>query len=620
MPIQPSTYQTNFPITAHQLNQDMYTYDGSYFNSNGVMFHSNRPLMSESYQVNSIVSAAKTGSLTVIGGSQGDAISILDNAALFGLGADFPGNFATFWSVGAISPGSAGGAYIYGGWAWLCTFLPVGPFSSTASTYGNVWSLGVAGTGEGITGTLQDIGCMQPGSATQNNCGFALDLVERISSSATPVQIYAPTMFAVDAAGSSNALVSNTATSTGQTPRFVEIWMGVTPPYGNTVATIPVPISTVATSTTFSSSTLNTTINQTFNLLNNPPMLNVQLQNTSTIASGAITTVPFTTTPQLDNYSGFSTASQHYIVPLSGMYLCHANIIYNIGFNVGSGYVGFSVNTNTLAGGSYNATPSGAINTGISCTKVIGLNQGDTVSVFTQLNNGTDFANGNVSRFLMGWMSPINTTTQSWTPPDVTGFQFQAGNAPGTAASGLVTIMNTKLANDINFLLNRPYCQVHQTTAQTGLANTTWTSILMQSTVTQIHGQLQDNYNGWNAGANHYVAPVNGWYLAVEEIAAATTSTANSHFQILAGFSVPTSGGVTSPTSTGGSGSAPPDVYQQIMVANGGTWPSGATGMGLYYLLAGETIAPVAKYIGATWATDTTHNFASHFSVFWMSN
>jgi hypothetical protein len=612
MPVEPSTYRTNYPLTAHQLNQDLYTYDGSYFNSNGVAFHSNRPIMSESYQVASVMLAGKTGSLTVVGGTQGDAISIIDNAALFGLGADYPGNFATFWSIGAISPGSAGAAGIYGGWAWLCTFLPVGPFSNTSSTYGNVWSLGVSASNQGLGTPLQDIGCMQPGSAVHNNCGFALDLVERISASPTPVQVYAPTMFLVDPAGTSNQLVVNTASTTGQTPRFCEIWMGVTPPYGATVGAIPTPIPSIGTATTISSATLNTSIGNTFNLLNNPPMLNVQLQNTSTVPSGAITTVPFTATPQLDNYSGFSTASQHYIVPLSGMYLCHANIIYNIGWNVGSGYVGFSVNTTTFAGGSYNATPNSAINTGISVTKVLDLNQGDTVSVFTQLNAATDFGNANVSRFLMGWLAPINTTTQAWTPPDVTGFQFQAGNQPGNGTGQLVPLLNTKIANDINFLLNRPYCTVHQTSTQTGIAQTTWTSITMQSTVGMMHGSRGDNYNGWSTAANHYVAPVSGWYLAVEELNCATTATANSHYQVIAGFSVPTSGGVTAPST--------PDWYQQIQVSLSGTWPSGATGMGLYYLLAGETIAPVAQYIGATWATDVTHNFDSHFNVFWMSN
>src|SRR5277367_6244638 len=108
MPIQPSSYRTNYPITAHQLNQDMYTYDGSYFGANGVMFHSNRPMMNETYQTPSIITAAKGGSFTTLGGTDGDAISILDTAAYYGTGSDGPGDFARFQSSGAVAPGSAG--------------------------------------------------------------------------------------------------------------------------------------------------------------------------------------------------------------------------------------------------------------------------------------------------------------------------------------------------------------------------------------------------------------------------------------------------------------------------------------------------------------------------------
>ena len=165
MPIQPSTWQTNFPLTAHQLNQDMYTYDGSYFNSNGVAFHSNRPLMYESYQIPSILAAAKGGSFTILGGSQGSAISVVDNAALFGSGSDYPGDYATFWSSGAIAPGSAGQPFEYGGWGLFFAFVPIGPFSGTSNTYGVVWL--EATSRVGIGSPLQDIGCMQPGSAAQ---------------------------------------------------------------------------------------------------------------------------------------------------------------------------------------------------------------------------------------------------------------------------------------------------------------------------------------------------------------------------------------------------------------------------------------------------------------------
>lgn len=608
MPIEPSTYRTNYPLTAHQLNQDMYSYDGSYFNANGVFFHSNRPHLYETYQLPSVLQAAKGGSFTILGGSQGSAISVIDNAALFGIGADFPSQYATFQSSGAIAPGSAGQAFVYGGWQLFFTFIPCGPFSGTSNTYGVVWCQQTTRTG--IGSPLQDIGCMQAGSTTQNNCGFAVDLIQRQTTD--PTQIYAPTMFLTDPAGQNNAVVANTTSTTGQTPRFGELWMGVSNGNGLTVSTIPAPLSTVSTSTTISSSTLNTSIGNTFNLLNNPPMLLVYTQSQATVTANVITNVPFTNTPQLDNYSKYSTASSHYIVPLSGMYLLHANIIFATSWNNGTGYVGFSVNTTVINGGSYNATPVGAQNTAISATKVLDLNQGDTVSVFAQTQSGTTFGSANVSHFLMNWLSPINATTQTWTPPDVTGFQWAAGNQPGNSAGQLVPLMNTKIANDINFLLNRPYCTVHQTSAQSALAQTTWTSITMQSTVGQIHGSNGDNYAGWSSGSNHYVAPVAGWYLAIAELNAATTSTGNSHFSLLCGFSVPTSGGVA-PSVT-------PDVYQQLLVSGIWTYPTGATGIGMYYLNAGETIAPVAKYIGATWATDVSHSFASHFNVFWISN
>lgn len=608
MPIQPSTWQTNFPLTAHQLNQDMYTYDGSYFNSNGVAFHSNRPLMYESYQIPSILAAAKGGSFTILGGSQGSAISVVDNAALFGSGSDYPGDYATFWSSGAIAPGSAGQPFEYGGWGLFFAFVPIGPFSGTSNTYGVVWL--EATSRVGIGSPLQDIGCMQPGSAARNNCGFAVDLINRATTA--PTAIYAPTMFLTDPAGTDVNVIANTSSTTGQTPRFGEIWMGVSNGNGTTVASIPVPIASIGTATTLSSSTMNTTIQQTFNLLNNPPMLNVQTQSQHTAPVNTNTNVPFTNTPQVDNYSKFSTANSNYIVPLTGVYLLHANIIFATSWNVGSGYVGFSVNTTQVNGGSYNATPVGAQNTGISATKVLDLNAGDTVSVYANVSTATDFGSANVSHFIMNWLAPINSSEQSWSPPDVTGFQFQAGNQPGTGTGGLVTIMNTKIANDINFLLNRPYCMVHQTTVQTSIAQTTWTSITMQSTVGQIHSSLGDNYSGWSAASNYYVAPVAGWYLAVAELNAATTATANSHYSLVCGFSVPTSGGVTAPTK--------PDWYQEMLVSNTWTYPTGATGIGLYYLLPGETIAPVAQYIGATWGTDVTHGFASHFNVIWMSN
>lgn len=631
MPIIPSTYATLTPITAHQLNQDMFTYDGSFFGGNGTFFHSNRPILLEAYATNSVIQASKGGSVTLMAGTaqtQGLAFSILDNAGLYGSGSDFPGDAASFSSAGAIAPGSNGVAGQYGGWMLFTAFVPLTNFSGTGNDYGVVWYLNALGS------PLQDIGCITQGSSTRSNCGFAVDLIQRqfqagITASGsvittTPAAIYQPAVAALDPAGTTVDVVANTGSTNGQTARFMELWMGVSNGNGLTVATIPVPLSTVTTSTTLSSSTLNTTIQQTFNLLNNPPLLNVQNQNTGSITANSITACPFNFTPLVDNYSRYSTSSTHYIVPLPGMYFCHANIIYNTAFTVGSAMAGFQVNGTNYWGGAYNATPPAKQNTGASVTKLLDLNAGDTVSTVTEVSVGCGFGFANVSHFIMAWMCPISTSKQSWVPPDVTGFQFQAGTQPGTAATQLGGLMNVKIANDINFLLNRPYLTVHQTTAQTGLSQNTWSTIKMQSTVGTVHGSLGDNYAGWSTANNWYVAPVNGWYMVMGEVNAATTSTASSGNQLVAGFSVPTSGGVTSPATDNNGHAGQPDWYQQIMVTNSWTFPTMATGIGMYYLLAGETIQPCAMYqASATWSTDVTNRSgtaASHFDVIWMSN
>ena len=458
---------------------------------------------------------------------------------------------------------------------------------------------------------------MCQGSDVYNNCGFAVDLIERNFN--VPGEIYAPAVFAVDPSGQNNAIVANTLSTTGQTPRYSEIWMSVLNGNGTTVPSIPVPIASIGTATTLTSATLNTTIGNTFNLLNNPPMLNVEVQSTAAITANTIRIVPFTATPSIDNYSKYNKTTSQYTVPLSGIYLCHANVIYATNWNVGVGVVGFSVASSIFWGGAYNATPPGAQNSAISVTKMLDLNAGDIVEVVTETSTSSNFGTANVSHFIMTWMAPINSSKQTWVPPDVTGFQFSAATPPGTAATGLVTVLNTKLANDINFLLNKPYLTVHQSTGSATQSVNAWHPMTMQSTVGLVHGSLGDNYSGWSSANNNYVAPVSGWYLAIAELNASTITTANSYNSLIAGFSVPTSGGFTSPTS----GGAPPDWYQQLNVSNSWTYPTGATAMNVYYLLAGETIAPVAQYksgTATTWTTDITHGFLSHFNCIWMSN
>lgn len=426
MPVMPGTFATSVPVTAHQLNEELYTYDGSYFGANGVMFHSNRPLLAETFTGVLAVGAAPGGTFTAVGGVGQDAISVIDNAALFGSGADYPGDQASFTSVGAVAPGSSGIPGYAGGWNLVTGFVPLGKFSTTASCYGTSWAAG--GT------ALLDIGTMQPGSATWHNCGFAMDLVERQAGVVTPWQ---PVVFAQDSAGVKNTVQSNTVSTVGETPRFTEVWVGVQNGYGATVATVPSPASMITGVTPVTSGLLNTTIRDVFNLMNYPPMLNVQVASYGqAVGAGSVATVEFTQTPQVDSYSGYTVSTWTYTVQLPGWYLCHANITFSS--TSGEFTAGFDVNGTVYWGGTYNAITSGAIPTGVAVTKVLDLEAGDTVSVVVEpTTNATVGGSSYESRWIMTWLSPLSGGMLR-NPPDVTGFQLAAGTAPES-----VTTLNT---------------------------------------------------------------------------------------------------------------------------------------------------------------------------------
>ncbi len=766
MPVSPSTWITNNPITAHQLNNDLYSIDGSYFNANGTMFHSNRPLLIETYTNISTftIPAPVGGRWTVLGGVAGNGISLLDNAALYGSGADGPGDAAKYQSAGAVAPGSSGISGVAGGWNLVFSFIPLGPFTGTNSAFAAGWYLNQT--------ALQAMGPIQPGSALYQNCGFAVDLVDRVQLQSGTLQTAA---FALDPAGRASTIASNISTTTGITPRLTELWCGVNNGNGNLVTAVPSPMTAITGTTPLTSADFNTTIQQTFDLLNYPPMLHVEENAGGTFSGGVTTTVSFISeAPLVDNYSGFSAAAgSTYSVPLPGLYFCHATVpleptggIAGVGTNV-TFSVGFLVNGTEYHSGWYNVGAVTSMPYGAAATKILDLHAGDQVSAFVrataeeQLNfagTSTVFAH-----FTMVWLGSISTGIQHWSPPEVTGFQFQAATPPGpplnpnpfftssagwgasngsftvsssppagapypdaglftvsstagasmnqasapfavtpasqyalsawvwtpstvatigfnwndpfgsyistgwssypvpastwwqvttmaTAPAGagyaypvlapkdtvnsslyatavqaglgqplLAPLLHSKVVNDVNFLLQRPYLLSYQSTAQTGLsASTNFYSPAMQSVGGLVHGSLGDNYGGWSAAGNCYAAPVAGWYLALAEVAMSTVNTGGTG-TLVAGFSVPTSGGVTSPVSPQGQ----PDWYQALRAAANGTWPTGATAIGCYYLLPGETIAPSAWYRSTaptTWNTDVTHSFPSHFECIWVSN
>ena len=109
IPTPPSTWVAG-PLPPQQLNVDEYSSDGTGFGATGALFHANRPVLFETITNSKQLTASATGTWNASGGSPTTAFqSCLDTSALFGLGADNPGVYATY-TFGANVTGGAGSA------------------------------------------------------------------------------------------------------------------------------------------------------------------------------------------------------------------------------------------------------------------------------------------------------------------------------------------------------------------------------------------------------------------------------------------------------------------------------------------------------------------------------
>jgi hypothetical protein len=614
MPVTPSLYQGNIPVNAGQLNQDLYSYDGTYFAAQGTMFHANKPTAHEAYTgFTKLGKSSPNGTWFTYGGAIGNAISIVDTSALFGTGADLPGTQATYHSLGVTAPGSSGIPGQRGGWVLMFQTMPQDIFSGTPCAVGAGWAQIASGTSTSVI--RQNVGTIQVGNTLHKSCAFAVDLFP-ITNLTGP---FAPSVLVADPNSTQFTVVSNTApNSVGQTPRFTQIWAACDQNNGATVSTIPVPQTVFTSSTPISHQLLNNTINQTLTLLNYPPVLNVSANLSQTIPTGAVTKVQYGASQLIDTYHGWNTGTHAYTVPLTGVYFVHANIVYGIQSTSGQYQCGITVNgTNTFGPNYPPAMTNGKMQTAVAITRMLDLNAGDVVSAFglnTQAS-GTSLSNVYRSRLIMTWMNVVSASSgQTWTPPDVHGQLLTAGTPPGTGAGQLVPVFNSRIANDLNFCLNKPYLLARQATAQTALANTTWQTINMDTISGPVHGGVGDNYSGWDATNHRYQAKVPGWYMAVGEFSMVpNASTAGT---LAAALAVPSSGGL----APIGGALGPPDWYQELVpVTTGG--PSAATALGLYYLNTGETITPQVQWINASGTFGTSvSNFNSTFSVLWICN
>jgi hypothetical protein len=603
VPLPPSHYVSG-PVSPQQVNTDLYGIPAT--GPSGVLFHANRPLLSETVTVGG--TAYSSLSAQPVDGAGIQAFSVIDTTSLFCVGADSPGSNSQF-RFGNYVPSSAGSAGVAGGY-WLTWGFPcTGPVTSAPGGVG-------AGMAEGTANTFANIGTFQYGTTLHPNTPYYLDIVAPGSGSVTT---WKPAFWWLTA--STPTITGSTADTSGQVSRMGWLWQSVSQG-GSALSSVP---SVAQSWGTVSSAMLNG-MGSALALLNNPPVLRTSVTSGQSFASSSAVTVGFTSAPPVDNYAGWSTVNSWYTAPLPGLYLFCPTIAWGTASSSGQRWSGLRVSAGGTVvlwqGGAYAPPPVGPGVSGVGLTstaiaRVLSLHAGDTVGAYGWQSSGANLAlyTGYQTRLAGAYMTPLaaSGTVLSYTPP-VSNFRFQAGALSGTA---LTAALNARIGNDVSFLLNRPYFTGYQSTSQNGFANNATSQVTIDTLGALPRGGNGDSYAGWSTANSWYVSQEPGWYLVAAELYAtppsATTAT------LTASIFCSSSGGITPVHS--------PDEYQQVYdpIATGGAPPS-AFAMGVYYLDAGEYVYPMleAQGWGGTWGTyvntSATTTVHSQFSCWWVSN
>jgi hypothetical protein len=580
MPLNPASFPASEPPTAKQLNTALYTYTpGSNFTPTGVLFHANRPLLVEGLQVTLSQASSSSGSTTPLSGS-GNWKNYFDNASLFGGGADTAYDTANGWlnpgTPGSDGiPGSAGGHFVI--WGFPC-------FSATTNARG-------AGSYLIANGTAVS-GGKQLSSTTHDNASYVMDIVTTVSGQTTSL-----TGWCADTSGNPYAYRFNLTDYSGETTRFYGFWCGVVSG-GATVSSVPV-IPAWNSASTVTSTVLNTSaVGGPMTLLNNPPVLRVGTSlGGSSPGASTLSIVPLGGA-QVDTYSAWTSSASFYTVPVSGVYLVHGYVFYSTSTTNNVQAIIFINSATAVYGPAYQAVSG--INFGCEVTRLLDLEAGDIIQLAT-FTNGSNSYGSDLCRIMVTWMAALGTgSTVSFTPPD-TGYRWQAG----TSGNSLVTAFQQHLANDVSFLIQRPYLLAYQSTAQTGLSQNVFHTITMNTVSGIVHGSAGDPYGGWHTSSGgYYAAPVDGWYLVIAGYA--QSSLASGTASCLAGI-------LQTPA-----GSQSPDYYQHVSTTTTGLNP-GAEAIGVYYLRAGDTVQP--QYLqqdAGTFSTTVTAGHQSSFGVVWL--
>ncbi len=264
--------------------------------------------------------------------------------------------------------------------------------------------------------------------------------------------------------------------------------------------------------------------------------------------------------------------------------------------------------------GTFIATTSSTTQTTVSNQVILASVNGTVpaASAFVRLNViNLDTSTAQASFYIDDVVWSRWTSAVQYDPPDAT-FRWVSGTSPDL----LPAQFQDHLANDLGFLVHKPYFEAYQNTAQANLAVGAFSTVNLDSVTGIVHSDVSDSYTGATAsGFPHYTASVAGWYLVTGEVFTSSSSVVGT--TVTAAILAPTSGG-RAPSNT-------PDWFQQLTATSNATVGGGATVFGLYFLLAGETItlqvsgngysAPYSTLTG----TKNGGQVNSHLEICWCS-
>lgn len=583
MPQDPRTWNPNDYVSASYLDYDLYAAGSGYpvslqFVPNGIRWHSQKAV----YKAvilgsNQTLASGGTWKQIFTGGVQPQVI--VDNAGLYGAHMD-PAHTGIIQDV-ILSSGGGFPLTQGGGWYLMSGFVPT---NSTGGT--NNVSAGLAQNA--LTPNLW--GTQQKAIQVTGVCTpFVLDLVDTSTNTYT---------LAASSNGTTAASIPVTTDGSGTIPSFSAHWVGTN--IGFTTGT-PAPVPSWTSASTITAALLNgaTGIQGPLRNLNFPPMFR------GYAGAGAGISVPTSTntnaplaTVSVDNYAGYSSPT--YTVPQAGLYLVHF-----IGlFNNFSGQCMAGVNINgTIYWGPAMPTPS-AGNVSATKTQIFSLNSGDTITPVLWQNSGSTQTTSTTTpcRMIIVKVSGAGVPSTLPAVPDVT-YRWTAGMQPDLSSA-----FNAHLANDLTFLTYKPYLMTYQTTATTGIGQSTSTRVSMNQNTGIVHGDNGDNYSGYSLSTYAYTVQRTGWYMGVGEIFMALPSLTTSPLSSFQVFVAP--GGITSS-----------DAYQSAFQTTSNN-VGGCTGVCYYHLRAGDVIYPgvyTAYSSSTTTGTSVATGKNSHFELVWIS-